>query len=288
MRWTKEPLIQFLVLGALIFFAYNFSQKAENQKMDKSIVIDAPTQAWMYDNFRKQFQRPPTRMEMGHLIKAHVDEEVKYRHALAMGLDDRDSIVRRRMTQKMDFLFGNSASDTLPESDVLEQWYLANANEFRKPPTITFIHVWFSPDKRGDDAHSDAEAALQAIDADQSPTGDRFPFNVAFDDANFNEVRNVLGPGFARAAFELPVNQWSGPVPSGLGHHLVHVTDIKEGTLPPIDEIHDLVLQRWREVESERIFDDMVTALKDEFEIEINEDSLIQFEYAPDEAAITP
>jgi hypothetical protein len=286
MRVFKEPFIQFLLLGALIFVAYSFSQTAEQAGIEKNIEIDAPTQAWMYDNFVKQFQRTPTRIEMGHLIKAHIEEEVKYRHALAMGLDDQDSIVRRRMTQKMDFLFGNGASDLLPDDATLQDWYEANPGEFTTPAMITFTHLWFSPDNRGANAKSDAAAALALIQQNEKPTDDRFPFDVEFNKANFGEVRNVLGPKFATAVFEQPKKIWSGPIQSGLGYHLVYVSEITEPALAPLEEVRDLAIQRWREDESARIFEEFVTNLKSEFEVNIDEEALIQFEYAPDEEVL--
>jgi hypothetical protein len=283
MRLFKEPFIQFVVLGALIFVAYNFSQTAEQAGIEKKIEIDAPTQTWMYDNFVKQFQRTPTRIEMGHLIKAHIEQEVKYRHALAMGLDDKDSIVRRRMTQKMDFLFGNGASDLIPDDSTLHEWYEANPDEFTTPATVSFTHLWFSPDNRGANAKTDAAAALVLTRKNEQPTGDRFPFDVEFSSANFGEVRNVLGPKFATTVFELPSTTWSGPIQSGLGYHLVYVSEKTLPTLAPLEEVRDLAIQSWREDESARIFEELIANLKAEFEVNIDEDALIQFDYAPDD-----
>lgn len=282
MRVLKDPFVQFVGIGALIFLAYSFSQSAEQADVERRIAIDAPTQDWIYSNFKKQYRRAPSRAEMGALITAFVEHEVKYREALAIGLDERDSIVRRRMMQKFDFLFGNAAADRVPDNGVLQDWYEANSMEFGFPATIGFSHLWFSPDGRGDAAESDAVAALAALRSGEQTQGDRFPFDAAFDGATRAEVRKVLGIEFADAVFEAPLGVWSGPFRSGLGYHLVRVTERAGSERLAFDEVRDSVLERWREVESERILADLVAKLKGNYAVEIDEASLVRFEYAPD------
>lgn len=283
----KDPLIQFVLIGAVIFVLYGFSQTAEESRMDSRIVVDAPTQAWIYDNFKKQFRRPPSRLEMVALVDAHIEAEVKVRHALAMGLDERDSIVRRRLMQKFDFLFGDGAVDSVPGDDVLQAWYEVNESEFLAPSTISFSHVYFSPDNR-ESASSDAQAALVSVGDESEPKGDSFPFEVEFDRATWAEVRNVLGPEFAEAVFGAPLSQWSGPVRSGLGYHLVLVSESVEGSLAPFLENRDAVLQHWREAESKRILEELIVELQSQFEVDVDEGSLQQFEYGTDDRVALP
>ena len=47
---------------------------------------------------------PPTPEEIRRLVDSKVREEILYREALALGLDQDDTIVKRRMAQKMEFL----------------------------------------------------------------------------------------------------------------------------------------------------------------------------------------
>ena len=63
------------------------------------------------------------------------------------------------------------------------------------------------------------------------------------------------------------------------------MTNRAEHLLPPFEEIREGVLQRWREGESERIFTEMVARLKADYEVEIDEESLMRFDYLPDGAA---
>ncbi len=288
MRILKDPFIQFLAAGGLVFVAYGFSNSAQDFEADQRIVIDGPTQDWIYSNFEKQFRRPPSRMEMGSLIQAFIEHEVKYREALAMGLDERDTIVRRRMMQKFDFLFGNAAADMAPDDGILQDWYAAHSDEFAIPATVSFTHVWFSPDSRGSAAPADAQAAREALRAGEERPGDLFPFDVAFDAANRAEVRNVMGPEFAEKVFEAPINEWSGPFESGLGHHVVRVTQKSPRESRPFAEVRDAVLQRWRDTESKRILAEMVARLKAGYDVVIDEAAIVQFDYAPNPTADPP
>jgi hypothetical protein len=283
-RILKEPFVQFLLVGTLIFVAYHFSRTAEEVASVRRIVLDAPTQEWIHSNFAKQFRRPPSRQEMGGLIRAHIEHEIKYREALTMGLDDRDSIVRRRMMQKFDFLFGNAAADAMPDEEILSEWYETHWEEFAEPPTISFAHVWFSPDSRGDRTQPDAAAALVALRAGEAVEGDRFPFEVAFELSTPAEVRNVFGEEFGDAIFSAPVNEWSGPFASGLGVHVARVSARVEGKLPPLEEVRDAVLAAWREAESDRIIEELVAELRADYEIEIDEAALVSLNYVPGSA----
>jgi peptidyl-prolyl cis-trans isomerase C len=286
MRLFKEPAVYFLLIGASIFALYNMSQPARDARMDGVILVDETTQQWIYSNFTKQFSRPPTRSEMDTLIRVHIVSEVKYRHAIEMGLDEQDSIIRRRMAQKFDFLFGNAAADSLPSDDVLQKWYTSNSGDFLNPPTISFSHLYFSPDRRKNPS-SDAAKVLKAIREGMEPDSDTFPFEVEFNDATPAEVRSVLGADFVEAVFEIPAGSWSGPVRSGLGYHLVHVSRVTQGGMPPLESIRDAVLQDWRAEESDRILQNLIDELTDQFEIDIDSRALTLFEYSENAGAIS-
>lgn len=288
MKLFREPFVQFVLLGALLFLAYNFSQSAENTDAERRIVVDAQTQDWIYSNFTKQFRRPPSRVEMGALVQAHIRQEVKYREALSMDLDQGDSIVIRRMTQKFDFLFGGAAGDVVPEDSVLRDWHDSHKDAYTIPRTIDFRHVWFSPDRRGSTAEEDALTALAMLRSGETAAGDPFPLQSEFADATGLAVRNVLGPEFSDAIFEAPVAQWSGPYKTGLGYHLVMVLGRTEKKTVPFEEIREVVLQDWRDLKSSQILEDMIEALESEYVIEIDESALSEREYAPSESVVTP
>ena len=144
------------------------------------------------------------------------------------------------------------------------------------------IPVW------GDAVTADAEAALATLRAGRSVEDDHFPFEVIFEHASPVEVRNVFGPKFTEAVFQVPLNVWAGPYTSGLGVHLVRVTDKTDRMLPPLEELHDAVLQHWRDAKSDRILAEMLEGLKAEYEVDIDEEALVRLDYAPDDIGHAP
>jgi hypothetical protein len=299
MRLFRDPFVQFLLVGGIVFAVYAYVRTDDADVAEKRILIDSDTQAWLHSNFTKQFRRPPTQLEMGALIRNYTTNEVKYREALAMGLDQRDSIVRRRMMQKFDFLFGDSAAIESPGDEdgeeELERWYAEHKSEFRLPARISFEHRWFSPDRHGDSAAGDATDALTKIADTTSPApasefGDPFPLDAELDHVDRDQVRRVFGEAFATALFETdndaPTGQWFGPVQSGLGYHLVRVSKRSTDVAPMLAEVRDVAIERWREQNSKKRLAEMINTFQGQYEVTLDEESLTRFEYTPESDAI--
>src|SRR5262249_55401266 len=107
----------------------------------------------------------PSAEEMRSLVEARVREEILYREALALGLDKEDTIVKRRMAQKMEFLFEDVAALRQPTTDELRAWFEGNAERFTRPARVTFRHRYFSPDCRGARKRDAAAQTLRKIAA---------------------------------------------------------------------------------------------------------------------------
>jgi len=294
MRLIRDPFIQFLLIGGLVFAVYAYVRTDGGDVAEKRISIDSDTQSWLHSNFSKQFRRPPTRLEMGALIRTYTTNEVKYREALALGLDQRDSIVRRRMMQKFDFLFGDTAATEIPAEEDLERWYAEQKSEFQLPARISFEHLWFSPDRRGDSAADDAIEALTKITDTSSPVpasefGDQFPMDVALDEVDRGQIRRVFGEDFATTMFETefdaPTGQWFGPIQSGLGYHLIRVSKRSAAVTPPLAEVRETAIELWRQQNSEQRLAEMVTSFQGQYEVTLDEEAITQFEYTPESEA---
>jgi len=83
-------------------------------------------------------------------VEQKVRSEVLYREALALGLDKNDEIVKRRMAQKMQFLAEDVAAAQEPTTADLKAWYSTQTDKFAMPKRVSFRHLYFSPDRRGD------------------------------------------------------------------------------------------------------------------------------------------
>ena len=185
-------------------------------------------------------------------MQSYVREQVLYREALELGLDRNDTIVRRRMLQKMEFLGEAVAADDEPPASELERFFLAAAERYRVPAKATFTHVYFSRDRRGDRAVEDARAALPALRSpanadDPAHLGDPFLLGTVHGAQTRQSLDALFGASFTRAVFESEVGKWQGPVESAYGFHLVRVTERTEPRLPPLAEVRAQVLADWRD-----------------------------------------
>ncbi|MNI40519.1 peptidylprolyl isomerase [compost metagenome] len=182
---------------------------------------------------------------MQALIDDYVKEEILYREALKLGLDKDDTIIRRRLAQKMDFLAEDVASLRDPAPGVLEAWYNQHQDQYAPPPLATFHHVFFALDKRGADAQAQAQAALRGLTDRNSGEGDAFVFESAYTEQSQDQVARVFGSKFALSLFQQTPGRWVGPVESGFGWHLVWIDTLAKPQAPPFETVAQQVKSDW-------------------------------------------
>jgi hypothetical protein len=238
----REPLVHFLALGAALFAL--FELVGERVRPPELVVIAASDVTRLAQGFARTWQRPPTREELAGLVRDQIDEEILYREALALGLERDDTIVRRRLRQKMEFLFDAEAPAAEPSDAELEQHRLAHRERFEEPAQVSFRHVYLSTDRRGEAARVDAEqllAKLRRSDEAWEAAGDPLPLAPAFEAVAPAEIEALFGGELAAALGELPLGRWEGPVASGYGLHLLRLDARSAARLPPLDEVREEV-----------------------------------------------
>jgi hypothetical protein len=240
-RVFREPLIHFLIAGALIFAGYAAVVDTKTTERADTIRIGADEMQMLRAQYEKLWGRPPADDELAPMVQEFIREEVLFREGVAMGLDQDDVIVRRRIGQKMEFLIGDLAVPAEPADETLATYLDANRDKYLEPPHLTFTHVYFSTDRRGAQARADAEAALDELgDRPRAPElGDRFALAVDYADKTVREVDQTFGPAFGEQLVEAPVGEWFGPVESAYGLHLVRVLERTEPRIPDFDELLD-------------------------------------------------
>lgn len=251
-RLLREPLLHFLLLGALLFGIYELTQGGRSgPASSKEIRLTLDELAQLALLFQSQWRREPTPEEFSRLVENKVQNEVLYREALAMGLDRGDEIVKRRMAQKMQFLAEDVAAAREPTTAELRSFYERNSGEFAQPNRVSFRHLYFSPDRRGARAREDAEKALAKL-AGQPQDGkpaaslaDRFMFQDYYRDRAPEQLGRDFGPPFAMAVAKLAPGSWQGPIESGYGWHLVFVDTVIPGRVPAFEEVEPDVKAAW-------------------------------------------
>ncbi len=192
--------------------------------------------------FSQMWQRAPTQSELKGLVDDYVKEEIATREAMAMGLDRNDTIIRRRLRQKVEFLADDSASATRPTDRELQSWLDRHAGEFAGEPQVAFRQVFINSNARGQNATKEANRLLATLKsggphAAISHTGDASLLPAEQPLAPLSDVTRVFGDEFARNVMELNPGEWVGPVESSFGLHLVIVLQKVAAKAPKLDEI---------------------------------------------------
>jgi hypothetical protein len=243
----KEPLLIFLSIGGAMFVL--FQQVSNDNRSDNSeIVVTEGQITAMSLGYEKVWQRSPNVKEVEGLIQNYIREEVLYREALAMGLDKDDSVVRRRLHQKMEFLSEDIASLDEPTEQELQAYLLANQDTYRQPARFSFRQVYLSVSKRGQSSQADAVALLAKLekeDGNAATLGDSLMVNHQFNLATAQEIERVLGREFLQSLNETPTDNWQGPLSSGFGLHLVRIDKRIESEAPGLDDVRKQVVRDW-------------------------------------------
>ena len=258
-RILKEPLLHFLLIGAGLFLLfYEVVDPALGRS--NSIVVTAADVERLQTQWQRQWRRPPTQLELKAMIDGHIREMILYREALALGLDQDDVIVRRRLGQKLEFLFKDLAEQIEPGDAELEQFLTEHRDRYIEPERYTFTHIYLNYDERGDAIRTDAENILlklrdQPGTIDPTRFSDRFLYQYQFDQQTPGQISRIFGNVFADGLAGLKVGEWQGPVESGYGLHLVLIEERTEPRQPPLVEVKnkvrwDVIAQRRKEVDT--------------------------------------
>jgi hypothetical protein len=229
-RWFDEPLFRFLLLGLAILVADRLITSSGHMPggpQDQRIVVTASRQAALAEAFRAEHGRAPAGDELQALLDRWIDEQVLYREALALGLDRRDVIVQRQLTQKMRFLIEDAALLPEPSQAELQAWLERHPERYGQGPTVSFEQVFISRGRHGERLQSEAARIARQLRDEPGGfvgLGDPFLVGQVVTDADATRLRNDFGAGFEASLAQLPPGEWSGPLASSFGLHLVRVS----------------------------------------------------------------
>ncbi len=268
-RWLREPLLHVLPLGLALFAVYGALNPGPGQRGDSNrIVLTADDVAQVQIAWMAQWQRPATPDELRSLLDGKIREEVLSREAMALGLDKDDTIIKRRLAQKMEFLMEDVSALREPSDDELRRWFAQNPQRFALPGLVSFRHLYFSPDLRGEHARDHAADALRKLAGKPEDTpelaglSDPFMFQDFYAERSPDQVAGIFGTAFAQALPGLEEGKWRGPIESGLGWHLVWVESQIPGRVPAFEGIEATVKSEWideqRAQAKRRMFDSML------------------------------
>ena len=251
-RLIREPLVHFLLLGALLF-GWSAWQGGGGAGSNR-IVITPGVVDHLAAGFQRTWRRAPNELELKGLIDEHVKEEIAAREAIAMGLERDDIVIKRRLRQKLEFLLVDEAAAAPPTDAELQAWLDRHPEAFRVEPQLAFRQVLLRPERRGASVATDASKLLARLreggaEVATQNLGDASMLPAETPLEPLREVARAFGPDFADALMKLAPGQWSGPVESSFGLHLVLVRERSDGAAAALAQVRPLVE---REVLAER------------------------------------
>jgi hypothetical protein len=277
MKFLREPLLHFAVAGAVLFAGYQWLNRGEpDAGAVEPVRIGAGEVQWLAQTFASQRLRTPTAEELRGLVAELANEELLAREATEMGLDKDDTIVRRRLAQKLLFIVDDTSRLAEPTEGDLRKYYEANAARFEVPAKVSFRQIYFNPQHRKD-ASGDASVALVSLRQSSGGSladtvGDRILLDGEIRDADARGVTSMFGHDFAEAVFKLEPGVWSGPVKSGLGLHLVAVSKIDQAEQRPFENVRTEVKDEWLRERQEIASREYLARLREKYGVVIDDD----------------
>ncbi len=256
----REPLVHFLLAGAVVFALFG---GAASDPADRSITVDEPQIRVLAQQWEATWQREPTPTEVDGLIRDHIKDEIYYREALRLGLDEGDIIMRRRMRSKMEFLVAAQSEGEAPTEPVLQAWLDAHKGKYATNPAISFDQIFVG--------EGDAARILASVKAGEDPAtlGSALSVPKVLEQVRGEEIDRQFGEGFAKSLAQQPIGKWTGPVTSGFGAHIVRVRKVTSGSIPPLADIRQAVENDWREANRKAREEKAYQALLDGYTIRI-------------------
>lgn len=278
-RVLREPLLHFFLIGSIFFVVYYQTRDDEDvQDLEGTLVVRMDDFERLRTLWTERWKRPPASSELRGIVDDFVREEVLYREALELGLDENDVIVRRRLAQKITFLTQDLAAQLEPGEEELRDWFAKNLVLYAEEPLLSFTHIYFNEEERGSLAESEAESLLDEfsqsnIIPDRAPErGDRFMLRYDYQDVTPFEIRREFGNAFGDAVIDLTPGTWHGPIRSGYGVHLVRLIRRTDAQGPTFEEVRDRVEGDWLYEQSKRVDQAYIEALRKKYNVVLDDE----------------
>ncbi len=264
-RWWRQPLVHF-VLAALAIFMIDAMRSTPPEQGSRRIVVTVAQVERLAGLWQKTWGRAPNEAELQSLVRDHIREEVYYREALNLGLDVNDTIIRRRLRQKMEFLSTSNSANAAPQPAQLQAYFERNLERYRQSARYDFEQIYFAAANR--QAALSALAQLTAGAVSQGigePIG--LPERMSY--ADESTVARSFGARFFTQLEALQPGVWAGPLTSGLGLHLVRVERREAAHTPKLEQVRRHVVNDWMAEQSNAALEAAYQQLRSAYEVEI-------------------
>ena len=263
-----EPLLHFFVVGSILF--YYLSTNDTTVEKEK-VVISKGKIEQLSAQFQKTRQRPATSQELQALIHNQVREELAFKQGKEMGLIEDDSIIKRRVQQKLEFMLNDSVSSFKPTNEELQEYLQAHQEQYMIAPVYSFRQIYINPQK-----HQDFDTYLQNLKAENldkkyTEVGDSIMLESNYQNISTAQIARLFGQKFSLSLEKLALKKWIGPVTSGYGVHLVYIQHKENAHMATFKEREAQIRVDFTIETQEKALDDFYEKLKDKYELVVEE-----------------
>ncbi len=280
----KEPLVHFLLAGFLLFVYFNTCSSSgvmgNTVIVDKDVVLNYmqyQSKAFnreVFENKMDQFES----QEKQQIIQNYIADEVLYREAVKLGLDQNDFVIKRRVIQKMEFILDDfDAAEISMLRDSMLAYYNAHKDRYFQPEHVTFTHVFFKNDERKNALYRANSFMANREDKKLTATdglayGDRFLYHRNYAEKTSDFLESQFGNEFVHALKNLEADDhiWQGPIQSDHGYHLILLIDKTVGRLADLEEIQSVVKADYMTYLKKRHKKEQIDRLVKEYDVEID------------------
>lgn len=275
LNMLKEPLLHFLMIGAALFLIYAWRDShvpvPMGQVGERTTQVNVTQQNidQMNSLFVKTYQRLPTEKEQKGLVEDFIRSEIYYREALAIGLDRDDEVLKRRLRQKMEFIYEDISSWAEPTNEDLQAFMEKHREKYLTDPRLAFHQVYISPIQRRLRAESDARQILAQLIAGGNPNsfGDPTLLETEIPLTSLYDIKKQFGEEFGEKLLELKPGGWAGPIPSAFGLHLVLVREAFGSRLPGLSEVRETVHREWTAKKQKELKDASYAKIRERYSV---------------------
>lgn len=262
----REPLLHFVLIGAAVFAFYAWAG-ARADKTERTIHISAAEMERMAALYTSEAGTLPSAQDVQAMLASYVRDIALAREARRLGLDKDDTIIERRLAQKMSFMISDLETTPKASEAELRAHYAAHADRFERPGHISFRHVFIAQG-----SGTDTESLLAALNAASPPDwkslGDPFMMQREYGDLPPREITRIFGQEFTRALTQMKAqHKWTGPVSSAFGQHLIWLSQNDPPSLPPFDEVRAAVEADWQDEARRRANEEAITDIVARYDV---------------------
>jgi hypothetical protein len=284
----REPLLHFLLIGAALFLLFGWRSNSASVPGGQAgtptaqIVVSRDALDQINTLFAKTWQRPPTEEEQIGLIEDFVRNEIYYREAIAIGLDRDDEVLKRRLRQKLEFIYEDITSWAEPTDEDLKAFMKRHREKYLTDPQLSFSQVYLNANKRGKGAESDARQVLAQLTngADPNSVGDPTLLEPKVGLSPLWDIRKQFGDEFGRFLLELKPGRWEGPIRSGFGLHLVFVSERLDRRLLELHEVREAVKRDWTAEKQKELKDAAYAKIRERYSVTVERPKAVTAPFA--------